>query len=66
MVNKSYRWKKSLTSFMMLSTMLGIPYVAILDYDALMHREHTIKINDQKVQTSSIIFALISWADRWA
>jgi len=50
--------KKSLPSFMTLSRLLGVPNVSIMDYDALMHREHVIKLNGRKVKTSSIIYAL--------
>jgi len=50
--------KKSLHSFMTLTRMLGVPNVAIMDYDALMHREHTIKLKGRKMKTSSIVFAL--------
>jgi len=50
--------KKSLHPFMTLTRMLGVPNVAIMDYDALMHREHTIKLKDRKMKTSLILFAL--------
>ncbi len=50
--------KKSLPSFMTLSNMLGVPNVSIMDYDALMRREHTIRLNCREVKTSSIVFAL--------
>jgi predicted ATP-dependent endonuclease of OLD family len=49
---------QSLPSFMILSRMLDIPYLAVLDYDALMRRDKTIKINSQSVKTSTIIYAL--------
>jgi hypothetical protein len=41
-----------------LSRMLGVPNLAILDYDALMRRVHTIRLNCQEVKTSTIVFAL--------
>jgi len=50
--------KKSLSSFMTLSRMLEVQNVAIMDYDALMHREHAIRLNGRELKTSSIIFAL--------
>lgn len=50
--------KESLLSFMTLSHMLGVPNLAILDYDALMHRVHTIRLNGQEVKTSTIVSAL--------
>lgn len=50
--------KKSLPSFMTLSRMLGVPNLAILDYDALMRRDHTIRLNGREVKTSTIVFTL--------
>lgn len=50
--------KKSLPSFMTLSRMLGVRNLAILDYDALMRRDHTIRLNGREVKTSTIVFAL--------
>jgi hypothetical protein len=38
--------------------MLGVPNLAILDYDALMRRDHTIRLNCREVKTSTIVFAL--------
>jgi energy-coupling factor transporter ATP-binding protein EcfA2 len=50
--------KESLQSFMTLSRMLGVPNLVILDYDALMRRDHTIRLNGREVKTSTIIFTL--------
>jgi len=50
--------KKSLPSFMTLSRMLGVDNLAILDYDALMRRDCTARINGRKVKTSLIFFEL--------
>jgi hypothetical protein len=38
--------------------MLGVPNLAILDYDALMRRDHTIRLNGREVKTSTIVFTL--------
>jgi hypothetical protein len=35
-----------------------LPNVAILDYDALMHKENIIRLNGQYVRTSTIVFTL--------
>ena len=50
--------KDSLPSFMTLSRILGVPKLAILDYDALMRRDHTIRLNGREVKTSTIVFTL--------
>lgn len=50
--------KKSLPAFMTLSRMLGVPNLVILDYDALMRRDHTIRLDGREVKTSTIVFAL--------
>jgi hypothetical protein len=50
--------KKSLPSFMTLSRMLGVPSLAIMDYDALMRRDHTIRLNGREAKTSIIVFTL--------
>ncbi len=51
--------KSNLTSFMLLSKMLGVSCIAILDFDALMHVEnYKIKLNGKKVQTSAVFSAL--------
>jgi energy-coupling factor transporter ATP-binding protein EcfA2 len=50
--------KKGLPSFMTLSRILGVPNLAILDYDALMRRDHTIRLDGREVKTSTIVFTL--------
>ena len=55
--------KKSLPSFTILSRMLGVDDLAILDYDALMRRDCTARINGQKVKTS-IIFSVLHRTDK--
>jgi len=50
--------KKSLHSFMNLSRMLGVQNVAVMDYDALMSRDCTIRLDGRKVKTSSVASAL--------
>lgn len=50
--------KKSLHSFMTLSHILGVPNLAILDYDSLMHKDHTIRLDGRDVRTSTILFTL--------
>lgn len=54
--------KKSLSQFLILSRTLGIPRVAIMDYDALMRRDSKIKLNRRKLKTSSIVNSL--WNSR--
>ena len=50
--------KKSLPSFILLCRMLDVPSTAILDYDALMHKDCSIKLNGSKINTSATFFAL--------
>ncbi len=50
--------KKSLSQFLILSRTLGIPRVAVTDYDALMHRDSRIELNGNNLKTSSIIYSL--------
>jgi AAA15 family ATPase/GTPase len=51
--------KSNLASYMMLSQMLGVPSLAILDLDALMHIENNIiNFGDKKIQTSVVFFSL--------
>ena len=50
--------KESLPSFIILCRMLDVPNLAILDYDALMYKHHTIELNGHKVKTSAIFIAL--------
>jgi energy-coupling factor transporter ATP-binding protein EcfA2 len=50
--------KKNLPLFMTLSRMLGVKNISIMDYDALMRREHSIKLDGRELKTSSIISAL--------
>ena len=48
--------KKSLSTFLKLSDLLDVPSLCIMDYDALMHKEH--KVGDTALYTSSSLFAL--------
>lgn len=51
--------KHNLPLYMMLSQMLGVPSLAILDLDALMHIEkNKIRSNDWEAKTSVVLFAL--------
>ena len=50
--------KESLSSFIMLCHVLGVKNLAVLDYDALMSKNHTIELFSRKVKTSSIFHAL--------
>ncbi len=50
--------KKSLPSFILVCRMLGVPSIAILDYDALMHKDCSIKLSGRKIITSATFFAL--------
>jgi len=50
--------KKSLSKFIILSRMMGIPNVAVMDYDALMCKDSKIKLNEREVKTSSIVYSL--------
>ena len=50
--------KESLPSFIILCRMLDVPNLAILDYDALMYKQHAIELNGHKVKTSAVFIAL--------
>jgi len=50
--------KYSLTLFIKLVQNLRIPYVAVLDYDALFQCEKKLKTNDDKIATSAIPICL--------
>ena len=43
---------------MSLSRLLGVPTVAIMDYDALMEKKLSITLNGRKLTTSSIVYSL--------
>jgi len=50
--------KRSLSQFLVLSRTLGVPCVAIMDYDSLMDRDSKIKVNRRELKTSSIVNSL--------
>ena len=50
--------KNSLSNYLNLSKLLGVNNVAVVDYDALMHREDKIKVNNREIKTSAVFYAL--------
>jgi len=50
--------KNSLSNYLILSKLLGVNSLAIVDYDALMHREDKIKVNYKEIKTSAVFYAL--------